>query len=250
MYEALREIGLTDSEAKVYLALLKLGPTQKGQILKETKTAPSKIYHVIQKLIDKGLVSYFNKNNVKQFKAASPENIKEYIAQKKKNLEKQEKKFSKIIPQLKKLHESPKKEPTAEIFYGWRGLETIHNDVYNTLSEGETDFVFGASKGGDTKKIQEFFIKQSFRKKRKEIKIKAIFNENSREHAEITSRKGKSGLVKKFLPTTVPVEVNVYGDKVAIINLRKQPLIFLIKDKETAEAFREYFKELWKIAKH
>ena len=38
-YEFLRRIGLTESEIKVYLALLKLGASSKGKLVKEAKIA-------------------------------------------------------------------------------------------------------------------------------------------------------------------------------------------------------------------
>ena len=42
--QLLRNIGLTDSEIKVYFALLELGSSSKGPIVNESKVASSKIY--------------------------------------------------------------------------------------------------------------------------------------------------------------------------------------------------------------
>ena len=51
----LEQIGFTKSEIKIYLALLKLGSSTTGPIITESKTANSKIYEVLEKLIEKGL---------------------------------------------------------------------------------------------------------------------------------------------------------------------------------------------------
>jgi len=88
----LEEIGLNKSEIKVYLSLLKLGSSSTGPIISESKTANSKIYEVLEKLIQKGLVSHFTKENVKYYKAASPKMILEYLNEKKKTIEKQKNK--------------------------------------------------------------------------------------------------------------------------------------------------------------
>ena len=83
--ESLQSLGLTNSEIKVYLALLELGISSKGKILEKAKIAPSKIYIVLNKLIDKGLVSLIIKNNIRHYQAAPVSRISDYL-----NLKKEE----------------------------------------------------------------------------------------------------------------------------------------------------------------
>ncbi|MBI2665760.1 hypothetical protein HYX12_04015 [Candidatus Woesearchaeota archaeon] len=47
--DLLRNIGLTDSEIKVYLALLELGSSTKGPIVDKSRVASSKIYELLEK---------------------------------------------------------------------------------------------------------------------------------------------------------------------------------------------------------
>ena len=75
-YNFLRKIGLTESEIKVYLALLKIGISSKGKIIKESKIAPSKVYEIADKLIEKGLCSTITKNGVKHFMVVKVRRIK------------------------------------------------------------------------------------------------------------------------------------------------------------------------------
>ena len=62
--ELLKEIGLTDSEIKVYIALLELGSSSKGPIVDKSHVASSKIYELLEKLMQKGLVTQVLKSNV------------------------------------------------------------------------------------------------------------------------------------------------------------------------------------------
>ena len=78
----LEEIGLTKSEIKVYLALLKLGQTTAGPIVDEAKVTRSKIYDILERLKNKGLVSHIIKESTKYFSATSPTNIIEYLNKK------------------------------------------------------------------------------------------------------------------------------------------------------------------------
>ena len=62
--EALKSIGLTEGEIKIYLALLELGSSSIGQIIKRSGISGSKTYEVLDRLSQKGLISAILKNNV------------------------------------------------------------------------------------------------------------------------------------------------------------------------------------------
>ena len=61
----LEEIGLANSEIKVYRALLRTGSVRVGELMKEVTLHRSRVYDAINRLIEKGLVSYFIRNNIK-----------------------------------------------------------------------------------------------------------------------------------------------------------------------------------------
>ena len=54
----LTKLGLNQNEAKVYLSLLKFGKSDAHQIIKDTKFHKSIVYDNLDKLINKGLVTY------------------------------------------------------------------------------------------------------------------------------------------------------------------------------------------------
>ncbi len=49
--------------------------------------------------------------------------------------------------------------------------------------------------------------------------------------------------------TSTPAAINIYKDYTIIAILNQEPITFLIKNKETAESFKEYFRVMWKNAK-
>ena len=63
--ELLKEIGLTPGEIKVYTALLENDLSRTGKISKLSGVHTSKVYPILDRLIEKGLVSYIIENNVK-----------------------------------------------------------------------------------------------------------------------------------------------------------------------------------------
>ena len=96
----LEQIGLTKSEINVYLALLELGSTSTGKIVEKSKASSSKIYEILDKLIQKGLASFIIKSGVKYFEAAPPDRILDYMEEKEKTIIKQKQEIRKLIPEL------------------------------------------------------------------------------------------------------------------------------------------------------
>ena len=76
--------------------------------------------------MDKGLVSTIIKNNVKHFSAAPVSRIKDYLEGKKRDLDEEEKIINQALPMLEALQKKSKEETTAEIFFGWQGMETVY----------------------------------------------------------------------------------------------------------------------------
>lgn len=98
----LEKIGLSKAEIKVYLALLELGSTASGRIVKETELRKSTVYESIRRLQDKGLVSYVVKDSMRYFEAAQPGRILDFLAEEKRKLTETEKEAQSLVEDLKK----------------------------------------------------------------------------------------------------------------------------------------------------
>ena len=62
--KTLEKLGLEQKEAKIYLALLRLGQATATRISEETRIERTLCYSILSKLLDKALVSYMLQNNV------------------------------------------------------------------------------------------------------------------------------------------------------------------------------------------
>src|SRR3989344_5601969 len=89
----LEDAGLTKTEAKIYLALLELGPSLAGEITKKSGIHRRSVYDAIERLIEKGLVSYMKTNNRKYFEAVKPDRLLDILREKEENIKS-------IIPEL------------------------------------------------------------------------------------------------------------------------------------------------------
>lgn len=240
------EIGLTKSEIKVYLALLKLGPSTKKAIVNESQITPSKVYEVTDRLSRKGLVSSVKKNRVLSFSAAPPEELLDLLDKRKKEIEKQKEELIGMVSKLKSLHKA--EEPNIEVYSGWQGMQTVYKIILREMKSGEIDYVFGATLGEDQKKVIKFFEKFHKERRKKGIIQKIIINKKDKAVALKILNNRRFDKIK-FIENHSPSEVNIWQDNVMIVLLTKIPVVTLIKSKVTADSFKSYFNELWKIAK-
>lgn len=229
--QELKQAGLTENETKVYLALLDLGPSLAGQISRKTGLHRRTIYDTTEMLIKKGLVGYILKNNRHVFQASSPKRIMEIIKEKE-NL------LSPLIAKLEEKYSAVKEKEETNFYKGKEGLKTIFEDQLDS----KEIFILGASV--KAYEILQFYFKW-YDKARKQKKIKARIIAQDRKIKNIPLSE------IRYLPEKYasPVSVNIYSDKTAIILWASTPFAILIKNREIAESYKNYFSLLWKLAK-
>jgi sugar-specific transcriptional regulator TrmB len=236
----LEEFGLTSTEEKVYLALLGLGLSAAADIIKKTQLHRTTVYDILDRLIEKGLVSYVIQNKVKYYSAASPSKFLDIALEEKKQAEEKQKSAKDVIDKLKSIKEEAKVESLAQIFIGVKGLKTVMNDIIETGK----DFVeFGVE--GKFEDVLPIYTEQwANQRRKKNIKARIICTKGS------PSPTWKMNEIK-FLPREYqsPASTLIYGDKVAIFIEEEPVLIILIESRKLAQSYKNYFNLLWKIAK-
>jgi HTH-type transcriptional regulator, sugar sensing transcriptional regulator len=235
-------LGLSERESKVYLSLLDIGPTTTSKLIRKTGIASSKIYDVLEKLSHRGLVTYIIKNGKKQFHPASPEKLFNFLKEK-------ESTINEILPNLKRLYEKTSEEVQAEIYKGKEGIKAIFEDI---LKEGKEWFALGASgKAAVTLPYYMPHFYKNMQKKRLKLNILFVDRKLTRKQKEELSK--FSNIKMKFLPPQIRnlMVTFIYGDKIVIIPITETvemiPLAILIKSKESADSYKDYFNWLWKI---
>jgi sugar-specific transcriptional regulator TrmB len=228
----LEQAGMTSSEAKIYLALLELGSSLAGAITRKTGLHRRSVYDAIERLIQKGLVSYIKKNNRKYFEAATPQRLLENIKEKEDNVKE-------ILPELEAKYKFVQEKAETVFYRGKQALKTVFDDQ---IKEGKEILIFGAASNAD-EIIKYYFPRYDRERIAKKIKIKAIFNEKLKKKPALAEIKY---LPKEYRTHTA---TNIYGNKVAIILWSEEPFAILINQKEIADSYRNYFELMWKIAK-
>lgn len=242
----LLQAGLTEGEIKVYLALLDLGESKTGPIIKKSRISSSKVYDILNKLIEKGLVSSVTKENIKYFNSADPKRILDYVRAKEKILAEKRGELEKIIPQLALRKQVNENAPYATVFEGIKGIKTAYTQMLNELKKGEEIQVLGARGGTPLEMYQAFFREWHNLRVKKGIKAKMMFNLEARETYD-RDREANALTEVKYLPeeASSPGTINMYEDYILISILTENPVLIKIQNKIMTNSFKEYFRILW-----
>jgi len=238
--EYLRDVGLSKNEAKIYQMLLGRGPSLVGEISLKTKIHRRNVYDSIEKLKEKGFVSWTIKNNRKYFEAVNPKRILDIFEEKKE-------KIKSIIPQLMKKQKFLDSE-NVRVYTGIEGRKIIFEDKLKCKGE---QLVLGAHE--PSKRISRYIKLYHKKRTAKKIHLKMLYPSNEIKAAKFFSKLKyvKIRILPKILSSS-PVAINIYGNKVAFLmddSERQSHLSILIADENLSEDFKNYFYALWGLSK-
>jgi sugar-specific transcriptional regulator TrmB len=235
----LKNIGLTEREIEVYFILLEIGSSPVNKIYERTGIQRRNIYDLLNKLVDKGLVSYIVDSNKKYFQPKDPEKLVDYIDEQKAELESKKSELIESIGDIKAKFNNIRTEREAEIY---RGLDGIKSILIDCLKEKEVMFI-GAT-GMVEDKLLYFWPQYNRKRVANKISWKLLLNYEAKDKFITKSLFS----IYKILPKELsgPNVIYIYGDKVANVLWVEPPVSFVIKDCRVAESYRKYFNFLWR----
>ena len=240
----LEEAGLAGNEAKVYLALLELGSALAGEITKKSGVNRTNVYDALDKLTEKGLATYIIQANRKYFEAVSPERIVKYLEEKEKDIQRKKELVNSSLPELELKRKLSKEPQEATIYKGRKGLKSITEDILDTKKEM---LVFGAE-GKFVELFAHYAEQWHMRRGKLKTPLRIIYNEKIRAKKS----KAKFPIAKMRFNAHMyetPATTWIFGNKIVIIVWSDQPIATLIRSKEVANSYRQFFNVLWDSSK-
>lgn len=243
----LKDIGLSDGEVKVYLALLKLGSSKSGPLIKVASVSSSKVYKILDRLEKKGLVGFIIKGKVKHFIAMKPNRILDYLEEKEARLKEKQGAIEQMLPELEKHYMAGKEKSNASLHVGFKAVTNLFRNILEELSPGERYYVIGGGYG-DTPNLRQFFYGHHQRRRKKGVKVMMLGNYDVKDKLEETTKlTSEIRYLPHYLVTNM--EIVFYKCKVFIALWTKEPVGFVIENEEAVKSFRKYFDMFWKTAK-
>jgi HTH-type transcriptional regulator, sugar sensing transcriptional regulator len=226
MIQHLQELGLSNQQSKIYLALVKLGKSSASKIATEAKVSYGTIYDVLSQMERQGLVKTVPEKT-KKFIPTSPEHLLDLIKQKENSLNK----LKKGVKEMKELYEQEPGQPVV-IAQGKSNFYKLKSEV---TSRKKRDY--------SIRPIFEYHP-ASFRRMKSRIKkgvdYKIISGPNSKK--EVRDKYKKQGI--KIHKTPIDNVIMAVYDKETLITLINKNTTILIKDKNFTDLMAWFFTSL------
>jgi sugar-specific transcriptional regulator TrmB len=242
----LEKIGLSEKEAKVYLAALELGPSTAQSIAAKATVNRPTTYIMIETLIKRGLMSSFEKGKKRIFAASKPNQLLYVLENQKKEILEKEIIVKSLMPAQVDILQGVQ-EPIVKVYEGMAGLRLIQEDILNTV----TDEVLELTSLDEARKFIPPIFEGDIREKLVSMhKTKSLFVSklglSEKQYGRI-----KNVEFRELKDPSFPIlgEMIVYGDKTNFTSYTENPSHIVISDKNIATTCRSLFMSLWEKGK-
>jgi sugar-specific transcriptional regulator TrmB len=236
----LQEIGLSDKESAVYLALLSVDNDSVVDLSKKTKINRTTIYPVLESLAKKGLISEVKVDKKIRFQAEPPERLVTFVERQKILFEEKAERVKDIVPQLKSVQRESGQKPVISYYDGKEGVLSAMNEYFGDNSGGTAYFVYSKDL------VDEIFTSSEVAHAKKnrinyKIESKAIY---TKENGEIVKKEGEMSDRIRVDSKKYPIkcDIGIYRDHVRIHTLGNRISAIYIESKDVAESLASLFK--------
>jgi HTH-type transcriptional regulator, sugar sensing transcriptional regulator len=247
----IEELGLSNKEARVFVACLKVGPSPVQRIADQAAIKRVTAYVVLESLVGLGLVSQSVKGKKTFFVAEDPSNLERLLERRESELKDQRVNFEHALPELAKLKAIPKELPEVKFYDGADGVRSLFTTFFVNYKGDERD-IFVVS---NVDQLHSFFPERRSAKGNPDRIRQGI-----RSHLVYTSERGpiyhstdaNSNRLSRFLPPgkyPLSGDISVIDDYVIMISLvGPRPMAVTLRNRDIAESMRSFFQMAWDIA--
>ncbi len=236
----LTDLGLSETEARVYLSMLHLGPGSVQNIAKRAKVSRTAAYDLIEGLQKKGLASTFQEGKKTMFSAEDPGQLESYFKTRISTMKGTLGTLGRLVPELRVMHGSDR--PRVRFYSGEEGVRALFRDVESLdvkefIEIADADAVYEVI---DEKLLLELRSREGFKK----IHIRSLAKSaprNTKTRSEIRVLHEDSEAFHG--------NMWVYRNRVAFVSLHGSIEVVILENEIFAQTMRVLFEQAWSSAK-
>jgi sugar-specific transcriptional regulator TrmB len=244
--DALRKLGLTEYEAKSYLALLTYGPMEGRKVAEKSEVPPTRVFDALKSLAKKGFVSITSEKPM-MFQAIDTETaVKGFLNEKINSLQSIEKTVIESLKNIKKPLVTEEIKEKVIVTHGFENMFKIATDMFEKAKRE----MLILSRGEEIPYSYKIAWKKATNRG---IKTRFIAQKYDKENIHILKEFKELGATIRYYPSkdyTIAVQ-----DKERVTIIVKNPLnpkdrvVTLFDSKDLAKALADWFEVIWKKAK-
>ncbi len=247
VYNGIKELGASESEARLYTASVRLGPVSISKLAVELKWSRPKLYTAIRELERRGLADLKDRRKFsRSFVVSSPSLLIDRLRLKMESVSKTEDAVMGILPNLLASYQQGENLPLVRMIEGRRNLRDYIDRIYNVAKYDISFFGCGAEVIGLMSHAFEV-VAEEFRSGKK-IKARALLVANQ-ENAALKELYSGPGLQVKLLhkDMTFTSSFHISAHTVVFWQIAT-PLAIAVDDQHITMMMQSIFDKLWEKA--
>ncbi len=240
----LTTLGLTEKEARVYLAGLELGASGVQEIAARARVKRPTAYLAIEALTHEGLMSSVESEGRRMFISEPPERLRSLCEERAKLVRNQTQVLDTILPELLALASGAEERPRVRFYEGLDGLETMREAFLKTNDKQMVVF----SNLDDYRRVVPARLYHTHEEQIQQLGIsgREIYTASA-EPVQFISEAAASWQTRRVLAKTFPFagEIAALGNQVALLSYGVRPVGVLVENKDIAQMVRAIFDLAW-----
>lgn len=236
----LRKAGLTESQAKGYLALIEHGALSPAELAEKTGENRTNGYMIADKLVSLGLATK-QPGSKSAYLPENPTKLKQLLLSRQRELKAASDELSGTLPQLLSTYHLTIDKPGVLHLEGLDALRQVYDDIIKT---GETLRILPSAYDRDDPESSALIDQEIARQRSVGIKTEVLLRREA--YGDL-----KNDDLLEIRPSplgALDTQVMLYGDNIALTTFQTGIVTTIITSKEVAATFQRIFQVLWAIA--
>lgn len=243
LVRVLEELGLSDPEARIYLAALALGPASILKLARAAGVKRTTVYSLIERLKQAGLMSVEIRGFKQRFVASDPERLEVMIEQRRQRLQA-------VLPELSALHNLKGGEGVLRYYEGIQAIKSVYEDVLRDVRPHD-DYLIMSDLRQWLALDADYFLDFVERRAKLPLKIRMLAQDSpvARDHQRLQKTFHET---IRLLPAGTKLATNliVIPRRVVIHQLVPPVFALVIEHASVVQMHREQFEIMWKAVEN
>lgn len=230
--------GLSENEARVYLAALALGPSTVLSIARAAGIKRTTVYAVIESLKQKGLMNIEVRGFKTLFAAQDPERLLSHLESRKELVKK-------AMPDFAGLYNLKGGESTIKYYEGLEGVKSVYESMIRDIKPRE-DYLIVSYLDAWLDLDEKYFRDFSNRRAKLNINIKLLLQDTPRAREYMVYARNINATMK-LLPKETKLITNLVTipERVLIHQLIPPISATVIENKSVIQMHQQFFELIW-----
>ncbi len=254
--EILKDLGLTENEAKVFLGAVKLGLAPVSQVARQAGIARTYVYELAEELKTKGLLAEIEEDKIKKVQALDYGGLLAYVQRRQRDMQALEKDLTKAQGEFQALRSGLPQKTKVRFFEGVEGIKSINSEIKKDLEKLTQPYqfyvVFSADRmetvlPGWIEHNQHIYFEGLMKKFAiiSDTPLLPQFLEQIQKHQQTNFHHKIWPKEKKEFPT----DTLCWQNKIAYLDMKGSPSGIIIENQAIVETFTMWFRQMWESLK-